>query len=134
MEEVRMKEEEGFLLNLLRYPAVRHSSCIPGTTGPPAGTSAVVEPTARTTRFPARSVLPAGYIGTTGQQLVAKLATQNGYTRFSGTSPVPSSVEPTKLYTGRYYRLCTCGTTGGNIESQKLSTEWLHGGRRYHRR
>ena len=61
MEEVRRKEEEGFLLNLLRNPAVRQSSRIPGTTGPPAGTSAVVEPTARTTGFPARSVLPAGY-------------------------------------------------------------------------
>ena len=46
MEEVRRKEEEDFLLYLIRNPAVGLKSRGPGTTGPSGGTPAVVQPTA----------------------------------------------------------------------------------------
>ena len=54
-----------------------------------------------------------------------KTRTPKSCTGVAGTYPVPSSVVPTWIYTGRYYRLPLAGTTGATFRHQFSITVWL---------
>ena len=78
------------------------------------------------------AVLPVGDRRYYREQLLSRgIGTPKSCTGVAGTNPVPSSVVPTWIYTGWYYRQLPTGTTGATIWLHLLITEWLPPFRRY---